>query len=151
MLQSYDRIMPSCWAALGGWSQHFSAYYLHLHYIVDIGLPIRSGCVCNCAYMSKCMFVRVFSFVWMRVHRHCNCWARSGGIWHPCHDSQFLVLQQVGYSINNGWQRKGLGGEGRVVYVCVCVCACGYVFSAMCGWDGKFVPKNLYLHFCVFM
>lgn len=75
----------------------------------------------------------------------------------PC-DTQFLVLQQVGCTINNGLQRKALGREaGGWVHMSKCSSfieiqqlVSGYVFTSTCVWDGKIVPKNQ-IHFCVFM
>lgn len=87
-------------------SQHFSVCYLHFYYTADICLPIRFRCASvntrSCAYLTS---VCVDIAEWLQK--------RSGEYDTLCHDSQFLVLQQVGYSINNGCRRQGLGREAE--------------------------------------
>lgn len=142
---SLDMLLLSCWVALG------ESAFLSL-------LP-RLPLYCRYWFIQP-INVRVSVQTWACACEHGRLvfWAGSGEYDTLCH-SQFLVLQQVGYSINNGWQRERIRQGSRVVHACQPTCPFikiqqsinGHVFRSTCVWDGKLVSKYLYLYFCVFI
>lgn len=125
-----------------------NSLYCRYHFIYQISVCVTvHTCECLCEGEWGCGHSRLAAvLMWL------TRWGVSREYDTLCHDSQFLVLQQVGCTINNGWQRKGLGEGGRLVRACAQTCpfikiqqsVSGYVLSCTCRWDGKFVPKYLY-------